>query len=163
MKSEFQPHCKGTLSTEMEVKHTFNILDILEFDCFFDQGNVADFGTNAHAHDDGAASANHHASQVLDGADNVIYRRSPMDSTSDDTNRFTISLQTTTNIKPEISRQNGYTAFDNITLFGISISVIVHTLFLFPNLFDIVFGVWRLIAWFGVWRFCFVDIPRISL
>ena len=97
----------------MEMYSIFNVLHILESDLFFDEDNVANFGTNLHAHTDDAASPNHDVTKVLDEADNAIYQRSPMHITSDDMNHFTITLETTT---------------ANIPSFGISISVVVHTL-----------------------------------
>ena len=104
MKSEFQPHRQRIQSPEMETDSILNVLHILESDLFFDEDNVANFGTNAHAHTDGAASPNHDATNVLDEADNAIYQRSPMHITSNDIHHFTTTLETTT---------------DNIPSFGI--------------------------------------------
>ena len=104
----------------MEMHSIFNVLSDSGSDPFIEeqQGNAIE----------DTVSTNHDDPREIDAAANAIHHRSPMDIASDHTDHFTITPKTTNAITPATSRRNGYTAFDNIASFGISISVIVHTL-----------------------------------
>ena len=118
MDSELQAHGQRAQSPEMEMDFILNVLNVLEYD----------LSAEERVHCDVTASVDYDEPGAFDDTKNAINRRYPMDITSDSINHFIITAHTTIDIKPTISRRNGCTALDNITLFGISISVIVHIL-----------------------------------
>ena len=113
MKSEYQPRRQRAQSPEMEMDSIFNVLNVLECDAFVDEDNAIDLRAKERVHSDGTSPINYDEPKALDDTENAIYRRCPIDITSNDMNHFTITPETMT---------------DNIASFGISISVIVHTL-----------------------------------
>ena len=119
MKSELQPHRQKAQSPEMEIDTISNVLNDLESDPFVDEYNATDLSVEERVHSDGTSRINYDATKALDDTENAIYRRCPIDITSDDMNHFSITPQTTTVITPTISRRNGYTAFNDIASFGI--------------------------------------------
>ena len=103
----------------MEMDSIFNVLHILDFDPFVDEGNATDLSAEERVHSDDTSPINYDEPKALDDTENAINRRCPMDITSDDMNHFTITPETTIDITTTMSRRNGCTAFDEIASFGI--------------------------------------------
>ena len=102
MKSEFEPHPQNTQSLELEMSPVFNILNDLESDPFADDQTEKAIGFTV--------STNYCSPEALVHTENAMYQPS---------SKY---------ITPTTPRRNGYTAFYNMALLGISISVIIHTI-----------------------------------